>query len=66
MAIMMINRLEAMLKVNKISSSQGGSGRTSMAMMSNTNAGMLSPEKLKLLRFCRILDSVSVVMGRYS
>ena len=55
-----------MLKVNKISSSQGGSGSTSMAMMSSTNAGILSPEKLKLLRFCRILDSVSVVMGRYS
>jgi len=42
-AIMMITKLQAMLKVNNTSRSSGGKGKTNIAMMSSTNAGRPSP-----------------------
>ena len=62
MAIMMISTAVAILKVKSTSSSIGGSGMTSMPIMINTNAGMLRSLKLNLDKFCRIVDSVSVLI----
>jgi hypothetical protein len=43
MAIMMINKLMAMLKVNKMSNIKAGRGTTNMAMINNTMAGKPRP-----------------------
>ena len=65
MAIMMISRLAAILKVNKMSSSTGCSGITSMPMIINTNPGMLRSAKLNFDRFCRMADRDRVfIAGR--
>ena len=55
-AIMMINKLVAMLKVNKMSSTTGCKGITSMPTINNTSAGMLRSAKLNFDRFCRMAD----------
>ena len=44
MAIMMMTKLATMLKVNKKSNNNGGKGRTNMAMINNTSAGIPRPE----------------------
>jgi hypothetical protein len=49
-----------MLKVNSTSNSQVGRGRTSIAMMTKTSAGIPSPEASKRLRDCRRDDRVRV------
>jgi hypothetical protein len=43
MAIMMISKLIAMLKVNKMSNIKAGRGTTNMAMINNTIAGKPRP-----------------------
>ena len=43
MAIMMITKLMTILKVNKKSNKSGGNGKTNMAMINNTMAGMPNP-----------------------
>jgi hypothetical protein len=43
MAIMMTNKLQPMLKVNRMSNNKGGSGTTNMAMINNTMAGKPKP-----------------------
>jgi hypothetical protein len=44
MAIMMMTKLATMLKVNKKSNNSGGNGKTNMAMINNTSAGIPRPE----------------------
>jgi len=44
MAIMMMTKLATMLKVNKKSNNNGGKGKTNMAMINNTSAGIPRPE----------------------
>ena len=44
MAIMMMTKLATILKVNKKSNNSGGKGRTNMAMINNTSAGIPRPE----------------------
>ena len=44
MAIMITTSPTSRLKVNRMSSSSGGSGRTSMAMIRITTAGMARPD----------------------
>ena len=63
MAIMMMTKLQAMLKVNSTSSSNAGKGTTNMAMINNTSAGKPRPVKSNLDRFCRTADRVKVLMG---
>ena len=65
MAIMMINTLAAILKVNNISKIMGCSGMTNIPMINKTKAGMLRSLKLNLVKFCRIVDRVSVLMVRF-
>jgi hypothetical protein len=43
MAIMMTNKLQPMLKVNRMSNNNGGRGITNMAMINNTMAGKPRP-----------------------
>jgi hypothetical protein len=43
MAIMMTNKLQPMLKVNRMSNNKGGRGTTNMAMINNTMAGKPRP-----------------------
>jgi hypothetical protein len=43
MAIMMTNKLQPMLNVNRMSNNKGGSGITNMAMINNTMAGKPRP-----------------------
>jgi hypothetical protein len=62
MAIMMIKTLAAMLKVNKTSSKNGGSGMTSMPIINNTRAGMLRSAKLNFDIFCRMVARLSAGM----
>jgi hypothetical protein len=43
MAIMMTSKLQPILKVNNMSSSNAGSGTTNMAMIKSTSAGKPRP-----------------------
>jgi hypothetical protein len=43
MAIMMTNKLQPILKVNRMSNNNGGKGTTNMAMINNTMAGKPRP-----------------------
>ena len=62
MATMITTRATTMLKVNRMSSSSGGSGTTSMAMITSTSAGIPRPAMSKRDRFCRRFDRVRVLM----
>jgi hypothetical protein len=61
-AIMITTKLIMMLKVNKMSSNNGGNGTTNMAMIKSTSAGKPNPAKSNFERFCRIADRVNVFM----
>ena len=65
-AIMMISKLDAILKVNSTSNKNAGNGTTNMPMINNTKAGMLRPVKLNRDRLCRNVDSDSVVIDYQS
>ena len=62
-AIMITTKLIMMLKVNRMSSSKGGSGTTNIAMIIKTKTGKPKPAKSKREKFCRMADRVNVVMG---
>jgi hypothetical protein len=54
-----------MLKVNRISSSQGGMGTTSIAIINSTRNGIPSPESSNPDKRCRIVDMESVVIFKF-
>jgi hypothetical protein len=62
MAIMITTKLIRMLKVNKKSNNNGGNGKTNIAMMTSTTAGILSPERSNFDKLCRIVDRVRVLI----
>jgi hypothetical protein len=62
MATMMTMRPTRILKVNKISRSHAGSGKTSMLIMSNTSAGIPRPVASIWETACRKLDKLRVAI----
>jgi hypothetical protein len=63
MAIMMMTKLMAMLKVKNTSNKIAGMGKTNIATISKTKAGMPKPASSMRATCCRIVDRFRVLMG---